>query len=161
MQYKEKIASGLCYWSGCYSIPEEGGGKCKEHKRKASEKGAILRKAKRELGFCIWCPERSVPGFRMCGHCLDKQRDKKYGLKPGEYQDLNLKQNGLCGICKLAPKANRKLHVDHDHTTGLVRGLLCPRCNVVLGFVESEPHLLGVPFLEYLNKHKEVSLGSI
>ncbi len=42
-------------------------------------------------------------------------------------------QGGMCAICGRAPKAGKHLHVDHDHDTGEVRGLLCFSCNVGVG----------------------------
>ena len=49
-------------------------------------------------------------------------------------------QNGLCAICKRKPK--KKLGVDHCHVTGVVRGLLCNKCNSGLGFYEDNPAFL-------------------
>ena len=45
-----------------------------------------------------------------------------------EYTELLEKQGGGCAICESRPKT-RRLHVDHNHKTGEVRGLLCMRCN--------------------------------
>lgn len=53
-----------------------------------------------------------------------------YGLQPSEYAVILEKQKGLCAICLGAIDNPR---VDHDHATGLVRGLLCSRCNSGLG----------------------------
>lgn len=69
-----------------------------------------------------------------------------YGLDEATMSALEMKQDGRCGIClrrfedTLTPKrlAQRPRHiydVDHDHTTGLVRGLLCHRCNTALGYL--------------------------
>lgn len=44
-------------------------------------------------------------------------------------------QGGCCAICRVRPAA----HVDHDHETGAVRGVLCFTCNVGLGNVNDEP----------------------
>ena len=52
-----------------------------------------------------------------------------YGLSEKEYKDLLESQKGRCKICK----KEGKLHIDHDHATGMVRGLLCPKCNKALG----------------------------
>jgi hypothetical protein len=60
---------------------------------------------------------------------------KVYGLKPGQYKLLYDFQGGFCAICVRANGATRKLSVDHDHKTGLVRGLLCRPCNDLLGHI--------------------------
>lgn len=53
---------------------------------------------------------------------------KKYGLTIRAYDLMLLNQGGACAICRRFPKTKR-LNVDHDHTTGQVRGLLCYVCN--------------------------------
>lgn len=50
-----------------------------------------------------------------------------YGITEAEYQVMFEQQGGRCAICRGARRQN--LDVDHDHKTGLVRGLLCRRCN--------------------------------
>ena len=72
------------------------------------------------------------------------QRLKRYGISPTQYRELLAKQGGGCAICgatnspdvcKTARSSTgrRRLHVDHDHKTGVVRGLLCSSCNIALG----------------------------
>lgn len=67
----------------------------------------------------------------------------RYGLTEMEYQELFTAQGGLCAICKVSPATT----IDHKHVPGekrygmadrraRVRGLLCHRCNVTVGFVE-------------------------
>jgi Recombination endonuclease VII len=62
-----------------------------------------------------------------------KKRDtylkKKYGVGIKEYKRMFSAQNGVCAVCKRPPKKKKNLHVDHDHFTGEVRGLLCYYCN--------------------------------
>jgi hypothetical protein len=67
--------------------------------------------------------------------------EKVYGITTAEYDALMGLQGGLCFICRRAPTSKR-LAVDHDHKTGLVRGLLCPDnergCNhAVIGNLEA------------------------
>lgn len=54
---------------------------------------------------------------------------RRFGLNPGEYENLLEAQGGVCAICKQPPRRNY-LSVDHDHSTGRIRGLLCVRCNL-------------------------------
>ena len=57
---------------------------------------------------------------------------RKYGVTQAKYEEMLEKQNGGCGICDAKPM-KRALCVDHDHKTGVVRGLLCRSCNQALG----------------------------
>jgi len=59
------------------------------------------------------------------------KRRKRLGLSLEDYDALLVAQGGGCAICGTTPKS-RRLHVDHDHKTGKVRGLLCMRCNRAL-----------------------------
>ena len=62
----------------------------------------------------------------------------RYGMAKGKHDALLETQGGLCAICDIpaAESAKGILHIDHDHTTGRVRGLLCNRCNSALERVE-------------------------
>lgn len=60
---------------------------------------------------------------------------EKYGLSVTDYNILLLNQNGCCKICENHQRTfNTPLVVDHCHSTGVVRGLLCDYCNKGLGF---------------------------
>jgi hypothetical protein len=64
----------------------------------------------------------------------DRSRERKFGLTPGQYQEMFDTQGGLCAICEQPETTVRKgllqaLPVDHDHDTGKVRALLCNKCN--------------------------------
>lgn len=60
-----------------------------------------------------------------------------YKLTLDQYDAILRYQNGVCYACGEAePVKGRHLSVDHDHATGLVRGLLCSRCNPILGKIE-------------------------
>lgn len=76
---------------------------------------------------------------RRKGQTHEKRVQKEYGLKPGEYGQLYLAQGGQCAFGCGATGASRKLSVDHDHKTGLVRGLLCRPCNDLLGHLRDDP----------------------
>jgi len=63
----------------------------------------------------------------------NKKRDQylksKYGIGLKEYKRMFRAQKGVCAICRRKPKPGKNLHVDHDHATGEVRGLLDYYCN--------------------------------
>lgn len=63
---------------------------------------------------------------------------REYGLTEGEYQRLYVFQGGRCAICQRATGATRRLSVDHDHASGLVRGVLCRPCNTMLGHARDD-----------------------
>lgn len=54
----------------------------------------------------------------------------RYGMTVEQVEEMRLAQKGACAVCK---KPLGKFHIDHDHNTGKVRGLLCHRCNVMIG----------------------------
>lgn len=66
------------------------------------------------------------------------RRLARYGLGVDEFNSLLKKQGGRCAICA---QNMRPACVDHSHSSGTVRGLLCRRCNLVLGWIEKYPDL--------------------
>ena len=63
-------------------------------------------------------------------------------MTPAGYYDMLVAQGGVCAICRLTCQSGKRLCVDHDHATGKVRGLLCQKCNTVLGKMSDSPELL-------------------
>jgi hypothetical protein len=78
-----------------------------------------------------------------------KRLQRSFGLSIQEYDHLMYVQGGVCAICKNAPKASR-YHVDHDHKTGLIRGILCMWCNHKLLAGARESIIILENALEYL-----------
>lgn len=77
---------------------------------------------------------------------VEAQRDARlradFGISLVEYQQILDRQNGRCAICGQTCGSGRNLAVDHDHETGLVRGLLCMNCNNGLGRFKDRADLL-------------------
>lgn len=93
------------------------------------------------------------PGPRCATHYRQVQRargarahetrvTRVYGLEPGQYETLYMFQGQRCALCQRATGASRRLSVDHDHATGLVRGLLCRPCNDMLGHLRDDPKMV-------------------
>ena len=75
-----------------------------------------------------------------------KKRLQPYDLTQDELNAMMAEQNGVCKVCGCPPTGkgpNAVLHIDHDHDTGKVRGLLCQACNRGLGFFRDDPERLA------------------
>lgn len=126
--------------------------------------------------FCINHPDRKIKAKGLCASCYNKQFWKpktkrknketpknnrkrqlknRYGITIEEYDEMLSNQNGGCAICGKTTAYNngtKRLHIDHDHKTNLIRGLLCSQCNTTLGHLEK----IGIDnFISYLIKIKE------
>jgi len=79
-------------------------------------------------------------------------RLKKMGLTPEQHaQDLK-DANGICPVCgRPAPILNR----DHCHASGKARGLLCTRCNLILGHAEDDVDIL-YSLADYLEEYEDL-----
>ncbi len=77
---------------------------------------------------------------------------RKFNLTVQDYEHMLKLQRSVCAICE-QPEKTRRLSVDHCHATGVVRGLLCRRCNVALGQFNDSPELLRAA-LKYLRRAK-------
>lgn len=78
-----------------------------------------------------------------------------YGLTRAEYEGLVTRQQNRCAICRTATPGGKgeAWHIDHDHATGVVRGLLCHACNTGLGSFRDKPELL-LAAIQYVTAHQ-------
>jgi len=68
---------------------------------------------------------------------------REYGISIEDYNRRFKKQSGCCVICGIhQSELDVSLSVDHDHETGIVRGLLCRNCNTLLGHSHDDPQIL-------------------
>jgi len=81
---------------------------------------------------------------------------RKYGITIADYDRMFEEQNGVCAICGEPRPEARTLHVDHDHETGVIRGLLCFRCNNALGDFREEYELFQRA-ADYLDRDDELA----
>lgn len=97
--------------------------------------------------FCKECNNRNYQKANL---------KKNYGITIKQYELILESQNGVCKICGQLETAKDKnneilrLAVDHDHPTGKIRGLLCVKCNTMLGGAKDNPEILrkGANYLE-------------
>ena len=81
---------------------------------------------------------------------------RKYGIDDSDYERILKSQGGRCAVCKVLAENSKgrnpgRLVVDHDHVSGLVRGLICSPCNTGLGLLGDDPLKLEAAVL-YLKK---------
>lgn len=101
----------------------------------------------------FWSNKQSRDGLHPhCRACARRRWDKyrakqdrpaiylkaRYGITPERLEEMRREAAGRCAICR----RESRLVIDHNHSTGVVRGLLCHGCNIMLGFLESRDHLL-------------------
>ncbi len=75
----------------------------------------------------------------------------RYNMSDEDYDTLHTSQGGVCKICSKPESSGGYLVVDHCHTTGKVRGLLCHNCNKGLGMFKDQASLLNSA-INYLNE---------
>lgn len=77
---------------------------------------------------------------------------RTYGISHDDYERMLEKQGGKCALCGGTQRFRhqRNMHVDHDHTGGEIRGILCGRCNSALGIIREDTDWLRQA-AEYLN----------
>ena len=89
----------------------------------------------------------------------NKKLQSSFGISVDDYDRMLREQNGVCAICRRhetirSNKSNKikRLTVDHDHSTGKVRGLVCQKCNSILGYANDDPCRLLIA-ADYLEKY--------
>lgn len=100
--------------------------------------------AAKSAGLCVRCGQPSREERTLCAAChqkqLGQQRRNKYGIVEAEVAGLLESQDSRCAICTVSIEADA--HVDHDHESREVRGLLCGSCNRGLGMFRDSPEAL-------------------
>lgn len=105
---------------------------------------------KKKLAICAKWRKKNRQAINERGKV--HQRKRKFGISAEQYNKMLSDQCGLCEICKR--KDFRNLAVDHNHVTGKIRGLLCTRCNIGMGFFEEDVERLLQAQI-YLRKYED------
>ncbi len=105
--------------------------------------GDYVRSSRTASGFGSRC--------KTCHNATNKAtyRQRRYGLTDAELRELRVDQDDCCAICR----EPHPQHLDHDHSTGLVRKWLCQRCNHGLGLFRDDPAVLRAA-ASYVERHR-------
>lgn len=126
----------------------------------------------RDTDVCLWCGNdiRHLRSHaRWCsGSCAargwrrnnpDGQRRNLlrsvYGISPDQFDAMLNSQDNRCAICKSTEPSGIYWHIDHNHATNTVRGILCAPCNSGLGSFRDDPERL-IAAINYLRMHSAV-----
>jgi hypothetical protein len=102
-------------------------------------------------GMCVECKRESDRASNL--KASKRYRVKKdYGLTIEQVNSMMKDQNNQCAICEKEFEDKYKVQIDHCHTSGDVRGLLCIECNWMLGKAQDNPTTLRNA-ADYLEKH--------
>jgi hypothetical protein len=109
-------------------------------------------------GLCVVCGDAPSTEVNLrCANCKNTKEQTKrqmlrshYGITLEQYNALLALQNGNCATCG---EYMNDPHVDHDHITNELRGLLCKKCNTALAMVNDKIPLLE-KLIDYLRKFK-------
>ena len=127
----------------------------KEHKKQyyVENKEKILKKNQGyyEKNFNSIKNKRKEWRENNLDHLRDYKLQLKYGIDLSGYKEMLQEQDGVCSICQTYK--NEQLCVDHCHQTGIVRGLLCKKCNTVIGMLNDDVDILknAIQYLENID----------
>ncbi len=122
-------------------------------KKKPIEEFARNRSRRSGYGsYCKPCHNRIVKENREKHHGSNRSfwLKRRYGLDATEVEWMILQQGGKCAVCRERPAK----HVDHDHRTKKVRGILCFNCNRGLGYFKDDIVLMCMA-ADYLERTTE------
>jgi hypothetical protein len=129
----------------------------KLYRQKKSDDLAFLEKEKFYVREWHAKNKEKVKRYKKTNAKREAQRQREYLLKrkynitSDQYEEMLQAQNGVCWICASGPGGRwNRLFVDHDHSTGRVRGLLCHLCNTALNRVDNYKEKIEA----YLKAHK-------
>lgn len=127
-------------------ISEKQCSKCKEVKS-VDEFYRLKKSTDGYLSECKQCTKNS-PSY----HKKRKEhRLRVYSISMEQLEQMFVSQEGKCAICTKEFKHWSKMHVDHNHTTGKVRQLLCASCNTGIGFFKEDISILSSA-IQYIKK---------
>ena len=109
---------------------------------------------------CKECDKKRVKENHDPKRYREQHLKRQYGIDHKEYDKILKQQNGCCSVCGTdkpgGKHQNKYFHVDHNHETGVVRGLLCSHCNTALGLFNEDVAIMkkAMVYLTTWEKHE-------
>jgi hypothetical protein len=118
----------------------------------------FVKRANRKSGvqsYCKECHNKKMKLKDRTEYTRNFDLKKSYGITIDDYNKMFIEQKGCCAICNIhlldiKQKTKRNLCVDHDHNTGVIRGLLCDKCNRGIGLLQDNKEIILSAY-NYLN----------
>ena len=141
------------WWRSCYKAynAERWAARTTDERERAAERQRRWKAEHREelaAYYRDWNAAR--PGYKRANRVL-----REYGLTIEQVEQMEVEQGGVCAICQQPPSGRgrngARLHIDHCHATGRVRGLLCSPCNTALGQLADDPERMQ-RMIDYVTK---------
>lgn len=141
--------------------------------RRARQQRLVDEKPAQCCHSCGTLVAGSQPGLRVCDACrkdrrpsreaqLERERQRRfrtYGITEAEYDAMLASQGGCCAICRTDTPTVKGWAIDHCHESGMVRGILCARCNSAIGLLGEDPQAIARA-AEYVSRHLQIRLVS-
>jgi hypothetical protein len=142
-----------CSVDGCAKPSRGQHGKCKIHRKEQLD-------FEFEDSICLIAGCENKPSRRNAKYCGKTCRQiaarvKEYDLTLEDYNNQLTSQHFKCCICK-RDNGSKSLYIDHDHKTGLIRGLICHGCNSSLGYADDNIETLK-NMIDYLERARIVN----
>jgi hypothetical protein len=140
----------ICTVDGCDKRRDKSRHFCPMHLARFKKYGnpGDAERLRAPSGAAVW----DVPEYRR-----RYDRLRKYNLRPEEFDAMLNSQGGRCAICRTNDPGPKGFVVDHDHSAGHVRGLLCNNCNRAVGLLKDDPAVLERA-RKYVLRHRQAQL---
>jgi hypothetical protein len=140
----KSCSNSICGGGSGFVNPVDGKRKCGKCNKILPVENFVKYKDGRSHGYCKPCKSEHFKNYQK-----NIGRFRRHGITKEIYDEMLVEQKSKCYICK---QKNDKLHIDHNHSTGEVRKLLCKECNMALGLVKENLTTIN-NMIKYLEEH--------
>lgn len=120
---------------------------------------AYVSKQGHNIRDCKTCAKDKYQ--RRASQVRENHLNRKFGITQEQYEQMLEAQGGKCALCpRTEPGGMGSFHIDHCHTTGKIRKLLCTKCNSCLGQADDDPERLEA-MAKYIREHQILELEAM